>query len=703
MKTKILFLIMCLVAVGFANASTIVHYDFQEKAPGFSAEVDDVINNIVAGHDGVVTGEALEYVNGPDGLTALQFEADSGIDRIEIAPSDDFVFDSATDSFTIEAIINIGTSTDIMGIISGDTGGGNPQWWWRTTGGKLQFLLAGTGSSTEFGYTTTVAINDGNWHRIAVVYDATAKKFTQFIDGVDNGFKDTTALSGNIGSPAAVISIGEFNTSTNRDLAGAIAAVRISDVTLVPAEFLAMTPIGANDYSPMNGIEDVDTAETLTFSWLSGQDPNAPGTVNPFITGHNVYLGTDPQAMELKTATPLALGITTFDIAGLVKDTEYFWRIDEVLSGGSVIFGHLYSFNTELTLPQIDSEPVDVKAWPGDDATLAFIASDPLGGQLSYQWYIDPNSNITGDESTVGDGEKYAGALTDTLTVKSVELADTYAVYYCKVSNSASINTNSVSIGFKHIFAHWRLNETEGTTATDDSGNGYDGALIGDPQWVEGQIDNALKLDGSGDAALLVEHAMDFTQLSEGTVSLWANIYGTGAYSLLAISDDTVGSRELRFFIENNSLFLGARGANFDGSTPSLVGYADQQWHLITFTHDADNLTTVYVDGLAKTSAITPWFDDFPAGSLNHMAIGCNKDSGGLQWFLNGIVDDIRIYDFPLSPTEVADLYVAVEDPICVAIPQGDFNGDCVVSLEDFALFTSEWMQCNWVPASVCP
>ena len=46
------------------------------------------------------------------------------------------------------------------------------------------------------------------------------------------------------------------------------------------------------------------------------------------------------------------------------------------------------------------------------------------------------------------------------------------------------------------LVAHWRFDETSGTTALDSSGNGLNGTLEGDPQWVAGAIGGALEFDG---------------------------------------------------------------------------------------------------------------------------------------------------------------------------------------------------------------
>jgi hypothetical protein len=49
------------------------------------------------------------------------------------------------------------------------------------------------------------------------------------------------------------------------------------------------------------------------------------------------------------------------------------------------------------------------------------------------------------------------------------------------------------------LVALWMLDETSGTIAYDSSDFGNNGTLMGDPQWVAGQIDGALELDGTGD------------------------------------------------------------------------------------------------------------------------------------------------------------------------------------------------------------
>jgi len=57
------------------------------------------------------------------------------------------------------------------------------------------------------------------------------------------------------------------------------------------------------------------------------------------------------------------------------------------------------------------------------------------------------------------------------------------------------------SIAKADLAAWWKLDEGSGTTASDASGNGNNGTLNGDPQWVAGKLGGALEFDGYSDGA----------------------------------------------------------------------------------------------------------------------------------------------------------------------------------------------------------
>ena len=53
----------------------------------------------------------------------------------------------------------------------------------------------------------------------------------------------------------------------------------------------------------------------------------------------------------------------------------------------------------------------------------------------------------------------------------------------------------------RKLIPRWKLDETEGSSAADSSGNNLVGTLVGNPQWQpsDGKFGGALKLDGVDD------------------------------------------------------------------------------------------------------------------------------------------------------------------------------------------------------------
>ena len=67
---------------------------------------------------------------------------------------------------------------------------------------------------------------------------------------------------------------------------------------------------------------------------------------------------------------------------------------------------------------------------------------------------------------------------------------------------------SKAEINLDNIIALWLLDEGTGEIAEDSSGNGYDGAIMGGPEWVQGMSGKALRFDGEDDV-------VDFGQSSD--------------------------------------------------------------------------------------------------------------------------------------------------------------------------------------------
>jgi hypothetical protein len=68
-------------------------------------------------------------------------------------------------------------------------------------------------------------------------------------------------------------------------------------------------------------------------------------------------------------------------------------------------------------------------------------------------------------------------------------------------------------------------------------------------------------------------------------------------------------------------------------------------------------------------------------------------------------MDNVAIYNYALSATDVAEQYTATTpeaDYICMSALTYDLNADCRVDLDDIAALAQNWLGCDRLPASAC-
>ena len=217
--------------------------------------------------------------------------------------------------------------------------------------------------------------------------------------------------------------------------------------------------------------------------------------------------------------------------------------------------------------------------------------------------------------------------------------------------------------------AHWKLDEGSGTIAADSSGNGHDGTLVGDPQWVAGMIGGALEFDGVDDYVTITGYkgiAADRTDPDNPfqlafSVACWINTAdaaGRGGLVNWGSSDGApVGGQYQNFHVHEGRLRAEHGNGRFRGAT--IV--SDGQWHHVAMVvAEGANLeppaTQLYVDGQKDTEGE----DTVNAQNIWNITaeadVGIGVRASHLNRFFNGMIDDARIYDYALSETEVVAL-----------------------------------------------
>jgi hypothetical protein len=189
--------------------------------------------------------------------------------------------------------------------------------------------------------------------------------------------------------------------------------------------------------------------------------------------------------------------------------------------------------------------------------------------------------------------------------------------------------------GDASLVAWWKFDETSGTTAADSSGNGETGTTYGSPTWTTGHINGGLTLDGVDD------YVSGFSVDLGGvwSIAVWAKPLAAPEFQGLL---GTTGGGGYYVQLQSNRLHYKAMSNHYTSFTQDLG------WHHFAITRAASGDLNVYIDGA-------------PADSYNDTATPFVASEIGRFWgdsayTYEGVVDDLRLYNRVLTPTEVQNL-----------------------------------------------
>jgi len=219
--------------------------------------------------------------------------------------------------------------------------------------------------------------------------------------------------------------------------------------------------------------------------------------------------------------------------------------------------------------------------------------------------------------------------------------------------------------------------------------------------------------NGGGWASLPL--ANTWSSLTDGfTIEAWFYLDGHSANSRILDSGELTQYDEIYLSerdpgIEVDGLAGGIYNDGFLGTTYSDLSVSLETWHHVVYTSSKTvNQAYLYLDGSPVASA-TAGAAPSELAPLTASYIGrCYIDNWPHVSLLKGRIDELRIYGemmtearmksnfrcgpddmgCPLDPTTCQE---ALDDGYSLA---SDFNHDCRVNLEDFALFAAEWMRC---------
>ena len=251
------------------------------------------------------------------------------------------------------------------------------------------------------------------------------------------------------------------------------------------------------------------------------------------------------------------------------------------------------------------------------------------------------------------------------------------------------------------LIGYWKLDEGEGETAADSSGYGNTATLRNGPAWSADTPDtdfydaSSLRFDRTNAPYVLTDSIPKLDEAETLTLSTWVRLASTpGGSGLTYMRFITLENEKtvLRYYDDNGTGKLQFY-MRIGGSIHSILvdhTWATDTWYHVAGSYDGSTMR-LYLNGdEVGTKDVSGTADSGGWVRLSHSA----NDAA-----LDGLLDDVRIYDRALSSTEIDDL-AAGKHPrtslatITLEAPL-DVNGDLI--LNSGTLDVSP----NYIPISV--
>ncbi len=204
----------------------------------------------------------------------------------------------------------------------------------------------------------------------------------------------------------------------------------------------------------------------------------------------------------------------------------------------------------------------------------------------------------------------------------------------------------------------WKFDETTGTTATDSSGHQRHGALKGnfsfDKSSAAGRVGNAIRLDGK-DSSIEVPKYKGVTGTRPRTVAAWIRT-ATARGEIVSWGTEDFGQ-----------MFTFGHVRGRIGVTPH-GGYLymnpethDDEWHhvaVVVREAELPNLydnVSLYLDGEQAQIHDIGLLDLWPIQTGSELDVRIGRR-------FNGLIDDLRLYDRPLTDEEIRALFKLESD-----------------------------------------
>jgi len=230
----------------------------------------------------------------------------------------------------------------------------------------------------------------------------------------------------------------------------------------------------------------------------------------------------------------------------------------------------------------------------------------------------------------------------------------------------------------------WKMDECQGTTANDSSGNGNTGTITvggsgtqtavgtctasATTMWYTGRTgkyNSSLNFDGTDDYVDMGNvSSLNFDKTSSFTLSTWIKTNSTTGFPTFLGKLQNSPRTGYGIYLVNSGVgTVGGVGFTITNSSGNAIevrgsiNVANNNWHHIVVTYSGSSAASgvkIYTDGILNTNSTVT--DALSSATTSTASFQVGAFNNGSQPF-TGQIDDPRIYNYPLTVTQIKTLY----------------------------------------------
>jgi hypothetical protein len=211
------------------------------------------------------------------------------------------------------------------------------------------------------------------------------------------------------------------------------------------------------------------------------------------------------------------------------------------------------------------------------------------------------------------------------------------------------------------LIAYFKFDKEDKKTLTDSSGLGNDATISGDVEWVEGKYNKGLQFDGELSYADVPGGT--FGPFEAVTITAWIKLEQMPTTHSYNIAGMTTGPGQ-GFYVELYSVNLAAWqcGPDMNASTPYVATFGE--WHHVAGVYTGEQIL-LYIDGEEKAQGAGTTLPGVAA--LPFRISGDHSETANWGGSIDGVIDEVRLYDRALTPDEIKDTMEESGDGAAVA------------------------------------